>query len=75
MIMKRFVLNIIFLKKWFLSSYLENAMTSAMKWKAINNEIIQCETINIADKVNLLSKHFHVRIIIQDTKSFFVGQP
>ena len=22
-----------FLKKWFLSSYLENAMRSAMKWK------------------------------------------
>ena len=29
-----------------------NAMKSAMKWKAINNEIMQWKTINRADKVN-----------------------
>ena len=27
-------------KKWFLNSYLENAVKSAMKWEAVNNEII-----------------------------------
>ena len=29
-------------------------MKSAMKWKAINNEIMQWKTINRADKANLL---------------------
>ena len=28
-------------KKWFLSSYVENAMRSAMNWKDINNEAVQ----------------------------------
>ena len=45
-------------KQSFLSSYLENAMRSAMKWKAINNEIMQWKTINRANKANLFSKHF-----------------
>ena len=50
-------------------------MRSAMKWKVINNEIMQWKTINNADKANLLSKHFQLRIAIQDSKIFFVGQP
>ena len=75
MVMKQFVLNIILLKKWFLSSYLENAMRRAMKRKAVNNEIMQWNTINRVGKPNLLSKPFLVRITIQDTKIFFVGQP
>ena len=62
-------------RKWFLSSYLENAIRSAIKWKAINTEIMQWKTINKANKANLLSKHFWVRITIQDTKILFVGQP
>ena len=36
MVMKRFVLNSFF-ERWFLSSYLENAMRSTMKWKWWNN--------------------------------------
>ena len=62
-------------KKSFSSSYLENAMRSAMKWKAINNQIMQWGTVNRIDEANLLSKHFWVRITIQNTKIFFVGQP
>ena len=68
-------LNIILLKNSFSSSYLENAMRSAMKWKAINNQIMQWGTVNRIDEANLLSKHFWVRITIQNTKIFFVGQP
>ena len=62
-------------QKLFLGSYLENAVGSAMKWKAINNQIMQWKTINRADKANLLSKHFWVLITIQNTKYFFVCQP
>ena len=65
MVMKWFVLNNIFLKKYEMK----------MKWKVINNEIMQWKTINNADKANLPSKHFQLRITIQDTKIFFVGQP
>ena len=46
-----------------------------MKWKVISNEIMQLKTINNADKANLLSNHFQLRITIQDTKIFFDGQP
>ena len=42
-------------KKWFSSSYLENAMKSAMERKAVNNKIMQWKTTNRADKANLLS--------------------
>ena len=49
-------------------------MRSPMKWKAINNQITQWKTIDRADKANLLSKHFWVRITIQNSKMFFVGQ-
>ena len=62
-------------RKWFLSSYLENVMRRGVKWKAVNSEIMQSKTINRADKANLLSKDFKVRITIQDIKLFFVGQP
>ena len=37
-------------KKWFSSSYFENAVESAMQWKAIHNEIMQWKTIKKADK-------------------------
>ena len=49
-------------------------MRSPMKWKAINNQITQWKTIDRAEKANLLSKHFWVRITIQNSKMFFVGQ-
>ena len=61
MVIKRFVINIILLKKWFLSSYLENAVRSAMNWKDVNNEVMQWKDVVIvykAEKANLLSKHF-----------------
>ena len=47
-----------FLKKCFLDSYLENAMRSTMRWKAVNNEIMQWKKINKANVENLLSKYF-----------------
>ena len=47
-------------------------MRSAMKWKAINNQIMQWKTINRADKEDLLTKHFSVRITIQNTKIFVI---
>ena len=47
-------------------------MGSAMKWKAINNQIMQWKTINRADKGDLLTKHFSVRITIQNTKIFVI---
>ena len=61
MVIKRFVINIILLKKWFLSSYLENTVRSAMNWKDVNNEVMQWKDVVIvykAEKANLLSKHF-----------------
>ena len=42
-------------EKWFSSSYLENAMKSAVEQKAVNNKIMQWKTTNSADKANLLS--------------------
>ena len=57
-------------KKLFSSSYLENAMGSAVRGKPINNQIMQWKTINRADKANILSKHFWVRITIWNTKNF-----
>ena len=59
--MKWFVKNIILLNKWFLSSYLENAVRSAMNWKDVDNEVMQWKDVVIvykAEKANLLSKHF-----------------
>ena len=41
-------------KIWFSSSYLENAMKSAMERKEVNNEIMQWKITNRADKANLL---------------------
>ena len=48
-------------KQWFLGNYVENAMRSAINWKDIDNEVMQWQTVviaNGADKANLLSKHF-----------------
>ena len=48
-------------KNWVLSSYVENAIRSAINWKDINNEVMQWKAVVIvyrADKADLVSKHF-----------------
>ena len=58
LVMKRVVLNLALLRKWFPGSYLENAMKNEMKRKGINNEIIQLKTISRVDKANFLMVNF-----------------